>query len=65
MAIEQRIFRVRRNYNTWVANQILEDFALRFTGKASRRRSAGRLANTAPGAISFAGRAAMGRANWV
>ena len=40
MAIEQRIFRVRRNYNKWVANQTLEDFALRFTGKAARRWSA-------------------------
>ena len=53
MAIEQRIFRVRRNYNKWVANQTLEDFALRFTGKAARRWSAGRVANTALGAISF------------
>ena len=36
MAIEQRIFRVRRNYNKWVANQTLEDFALRFTGTQSK-----------------------------
>ena len=62
MAIEQRIFRVRRNYNKWVANQTLEDFALRFTGKAARRWSAGRVANTALGAISFLALEAIGGA---
>jgi purine-cytosine permease-like protein len=31
MTAHQRIVRVRRNYNRWVANQTLEDYALRFT----------------------------------
>jgi signal transduction histidine kinase/DNA-binding NarL/FixJ family response regulator len=50
---KQTIFRVRRNYNQWVNNQTLEDYALRFTAKRSRRWSLGRVANTALGAISF------------
>ena len=33
MTAQQRIVRVRRNYNQWVANQTLEDYALRFTAK--------------------------------
>src|ERR1700728_771563 len=49
----QRIDRVRRQYNQWVANQTLEDYALRFTAKSARRWSAARVANTALGAISF------------
>ena len=39
MTAQQRIVRVRRNYNQWVANQTLEDYALRFTAKTARRWS--------------------------
>src|SRR5436190_13491997 len=39
MTAQQRIVRVRRNYNQWVANQTLEDYALRFTAKRARRWS--------------------------
>jgi len=53
VAGRQRIDRVRRQYNQWVANQTLEDYALRFTAKSARRWSAARVANTAIGAISF------------
>ncbi|EKF75821.1 two-component sensor histidine kinase protein [Alcanivorax hongdengensis A-11-3] len=60
MALQQRIFRVRRNYNQWVANQTLEDFALRFTAKSARRWSAGRVAHTALGGISFLALEAIG-----
>ena len=49
MAGRQRIDRVRRQYNQWVANQTLEDYALRFTAKSARRWSAARVANTALG----------------
>src|SRR5438105_14630666 len=56
----QRIDRVRRQYNQWVANQTLEDYALRFTAKSARRWSAGRVANTAIGAISFLALEAIG-----
>lgn len=57
---KQRIFPVRRNYNQWVANQTLEDFALRFTSKTARRWSAKRVALTALGTISFLALEAIG-----
>ncbi len=60
MAGLQRIDRVRRQYNQWVANQTLEDYALRFTAKSARRWSAARVANTALGAISFLALEAIG-----
>ncbi|WP_407186184.1 ATP-binding protein [Bradyrhizobium centrosematis] len=60
MAGRQRIDRVRRQYNQWVANQTLEDYALRFTAKGARRWSAARVANTALGAISFLAMEAIG-----
>ena len=60
MAGRQRIDRVRRQYNQWVANQTLEDYALRFTAKRARRWSAARVANTALGAISFLALEAIG-----
>lgn len=58
--MRQRIARVRREYNQWVANQTLEDFALRFTAKSARKWSAARVANTALGAISFLALEAIG-----
>ncbi|WP_020208380.1 hybrid sensor histidine kinase/response regulator [Gilvimarinus chinensis] len=60
MTAKQHIFRVRRNYNLWVANQTLEDYALRFTAKSARRWSATRVALTALGAISFLALEAIG-----
>jgi hypothetical protein len=62
VAGRQRIDRVRRQYNQWVANQTLEDYALRFTAKSARRWSAARVANTALGAISFLALEAIGAA---
>jgi signal transduction histidine kinase/ActR/RegA family two-component response regulator len=58
----QRIDLVRRSYNQWVADQTLEDYALRFTAKSARRWSAARVANTALGAISFLALEAIGAA---
>ena len=52
----------RRSYNRWVANQTLEDFALRFTAKSARRWSAAKVSNTALGAISFLALEAIGAA---
>jgi signal transduction histidine kinase/CheY-like chemotaxis protein/purine-cytosine permease-like protein len=52
-APEQRIIKIRRDYNTWVANETLEDYALRFTARSARKWSEFRVANTAFGAISF------------
>lgn len=60
MTARQRIVRVRREYNQWVANETLEDYALRFTAKTARRWSAARVANTALGAISFLALEAIG-----
>lgn len=49
----QNIFNLRRNYNQWVVNETLEDYALRFTPHGSRKWSALRVGNTAFGAASF------------
>jgi len=50
---KQRVIKIRRDYNTWVANETLEDYALRFTARSFRRWSELRVANTAFGAASF------------
>ena len=60
MSAPQRIIPIRREYNRWVADQTLEDYALRFTAKAARRWSPARVANTALGAISFLALEAIG-----
>jgi signal transduction histidine kinase/purine-cytosine permease-like protein len=49
----QRITRVRRDYNSWVASETLEDYALRYTPQRFRQWSEWRVANTAFGAASF------------
>ena len=49
----QRVIKVRRDYNTWVANETLEDYALRFTPRSFRKWSEMRVANTAFGALRF------------
>ncbi len=58
----QKIIPIRRDYNRWVANQTLEDYALRFTAHSARRWSNFRVANTALGAISFLALEAIGGA---
>jgi len=58
----QRIIPVRRDYNRWVANQTLEDYALRFTAKSARQYSPSRISQTAIGAISFLALEAVGGA---
>ena len=62
MAARQRIIPIRRDYNRWVANQTLEDYALRFTAKSARRFSSSRISHTAIGAISFLALEAIGGA---
>ncbi len=59
---KQTVFRVRRSYNQWVNNQTLEDYALRFTAKKSRKLSLGQIAHTALGSISFLALEAIGAA---
>ncbi len=60
MAARQRIIPIRREYNRWVADQTLEDYALRFTAKGARRFSSSRISQTAIGAISFLALEAIG-----
>ncbi len=57
---KQHVFRERRNYNQWVNNETLEDYALRFTAKGARRWTPSGVANTAIGAISFLALEAIG-----
>ena len=49
----QRIMKVRRDYNSWVATETMEDYALRYTPQRFRTWSTFRVANTAFGAASF------------
>lgn len=58
----QRIVRVRREYNAWVANETLEDYALRFAPRSFRKWSTGRVAATAFGSVSFLALEAIGGA---
>jgi signal transduction histidine kinase/CheY-like chemotaxis protein len=60
MTVRQRIVRERRDYNQWVGNETLEDYALRFTAKRARKWSALRVANTALGSMSFLALEAIG-----
>jgi signal transduction histidine kinase/purine-cytosine permease-like protein len=52
--------RIQREYQSWVANETLEDYALRYAAKSYRRWSPGTLANTAIGGISFLALEAIG-----
>ena len=58
----QKIFRIRRDYNSWVANESMEDYALRYTPRSFRKWSEFRVANTAFGATSFLALEAIGGA---
>lgn len=58
----QHIIKVRRDYNRWVSDETLEDYALRFTPRSFRKWSAFRVANTAFGAVSFLALEAIGAA---
>ena len=49
----QKILTTRRTYNKLVANEMMEDFALRFTAKRARQHSVGKIAITALGIVSF------------
>ena len=49
----QRVVKTRRDYNSWVARETIEDYALRFTPRSFRKWSEWRVANTAFGAASF------------
>lgn len=55
-----KIFHIRRDYNAWVANESMEDYALRYTPRKFRKWSESRVANTAFGAVSFLAMEAIG-----
>ena len=59
-SVKQGIFGARRSYNKWVADETLEDYALRFTNLNARKWSASRVAITALGSISFLALEAIG-----
>lgn len=52
-AVPQQVVKVRRDYNSWVATETLEDYALRYTPQRFRRWSSWRVGNTAFGVASF------------
>lgn len=58
----QRILLIRRNYNAWVGNETLEDYALRYTPRRFRTWSEFKVGNTAFGATSFLALEAIGAA---
>src|SRR5512146_159557 len=51
--IYQNISKIRRDYNAWVANETLEDYALRFAPRSFRKWPEWQVANTAFGSTSF------------
>jgi signal transduction histidine kinase/CheY-like chemotaxis protein len=53
MHSNKTILPTRRTYNKLVANEMMEDFALRFTAKRARQWSLSRITNTALGTVSF------------
>jgi signal transduction histidine kinase/purine-cytosine permease-like protein len=55
-----KIVKDRRDYNTWVATETLEDYALRFAPKSFRKWSEWLVASTAMGGLSFLALEAIG-----
>ncbi|WP_267426690.1 ATP-binding protein [Methylobacterium sp. GC_Met_2] len=60
MTAVQRIIPIRRDYNRFVADETLEDYALRFTAKKARRWTGFEVAQTALGSVSFLALEAIG-----
>jgi len=58
--IERAMLRVKREYQSWVANESLEDYALRYAARSYRRWAPSVVANTALGGISFLALEAIG-----
>lgn len=60
MQLVQNIVRERRDYNSWVADETMEDYSLRYAPRSFRKWSPLLLANTALGGISFLALEAIG-----
>ncbi|MGE5658519.1 MAG: ATP-binding protein [Actinomycetota bacterium] len=56
----RKIIKERRDYNTWVATETLEDYSLRYAPKSFRKWPELLVANTAIGGISFLALEAIG-----
>ena len=56
----QRVIHTRRKYNTWVVDESIEDYALRYAPKSVRRWSLWTVTNTAIAAVSFLAMEALG-----
>ncbi|MGB3402726.1 MAG: ATP-binding protein [Microcoleaceae cyanobacterium] len=59
-SFSSKIIKARRDYNSWVATETLEDYSLRFAPKSFRKWSEILVANTALGGISFLALEAIG-----
>ena len=62
MTIERPISPALRSYQSWVANESLEDYSLRYAARSFRKWSPFIIANTAIGGISFLALEAIGGA---
>ncbi|MDC0831773.1 ATP-binding protein [Geitlerinema sp. CS-897] len=60
MVSPPKVLKERREYNTWVANETLEDYSLRYAPKSFRKWPELLVANTALGGISFLALEAIG-----
>ncbi len=56
----QRVIHTRRKYNTWVVDESIEDYALRYAPRSVRRWSLWTVTNTALAAVSFLAMEALG-----
>lgn len=56
----QRVIKTRRDYNLWVADQSIEDFALRYAPASVRKWSPWTVTNTAISTVSFLAMEAIG-----
>lgn len=56
----QRVIHTRRQYNTWVVDESIEDYALRYAPKSVRKWSLWTVTNTAIAAVSFLAMEALG-----
>lgn len=59
-ASQQQIIHIRREYNKWVSDETMEDYALRYAPRSFRKWSFARIAHTALGAVSFLAMEAIG-----
>ena len=59
----QRIIKIRRDYNTWVAIETIEDYALRYTPRSFRRWSVFRVSNYQAKSVPKTVSAQIGRAH--